>query len=199
MQVEDLEAAASDSVEALRRGVDQDWSVSAGTVKWDCRRTCAHISDDLIAYAVQLAGQVPSGYLPFRFGVSRGTSPDGLLNLVEATAAVLAATVRVAPADARGWHGYGVADAEGFLAMGVAELVLHSHDIATGLGLAYEPSPGVCERVVSRLCPTVEPDGEPPFALLLWASGRRDLPGREPVKRWRWQPAPLAERRQASH
>jgi hypothetical protein len=105
---------------------------------------------------------------------------------------VLAATVAAAPAKARGWHPYGIADAGGFLAMGIAETIVHTHDIATGLSLTYEPEAAVCERVIDRLCPEVEPDGEPPFRLLLWASGRLDLPGRELVKRWRWSPSPVS-------
>ena len=80
--VEDLESALADAVQVLRRGVDLDWSVPAGTLSWDCRRTCAHIADDLIAYAAQLAAQVPRGYLPFRLQPSRDTPPEGLVNLV---------------------------------------------------------------------------------------------------------------------
>lgn len=30
---------------------------------------------------------------------------------------------------------------EGFAAMGIAEVLLHTHDIAEGLGIAYEPPP----------------------------------------------------------
>ena len=188
--VDDLEAAVTDAVQVLRRGVDLDWSVPAGTLSWDCRRTCAHMADDLIAYAAQLAAQVSSGYLPFRLQPSRGTSPEGLLNLVEATGAILAATVRVAPEGARGFHPYGIADAEGFTALGIAEVILHTHDIAAGLGLAYEPAADVCERVLSRLSRDPQARSESPWSVLLWATGRGDLPGREPVKRWRWWPAP---------
>ena len=188
--VDDLEAAVSDAVRALRQGEDLDWSVPAGTLSWDCRRTCAHMADDLIAYAAQLAVQVPSGYLPFKFQPSRGTSPKGLLNLVEATGAILAATVRTAPADARGYHPYGAADAEGFTALGVAEVILHTHDIAAGLGLAYQPAEDICERLLRRLYRDPLPEAESSWSVLLWTTGRGDLPGHDPVKRWRWWPAP---------
>lgn len=190
VSVDDLDTAVREAVAALRRGADRDWSKPAGPLRWDCRHTCAHIADDLIAYAAQLAARVPSGYLPFKVVPSRGTAPDGLLHLVEATGALLAAAAKAAPADARGWHTHGVADAEGFLAMGIGELVVHTHDIAAGLKLRYEPDAGVCERVVARLFPDVRPAREAPYSLLLWCTGRRDLPGREPVKRWRWSLAP---------
>lgn len=190
VSVDDLDTAVTEAVTALRRGVDRDWSKPAGPLSWDCRRTCVHIADDLIAYATQLAGRVTSGYLPFRLTPSRGTAPEGLLNLVAATGALLGAAAQAAPADARGWHGHGVADAEGFLAMGIGELIVHTHDLAAGLELAYEPDAGVCWRVAARMFPEVQPDNEPPYALLLWCTGRRDLPDREPVKRWRWSPAP---------
>ena len=190
VSVDDLESAIRAAVSALRVGVDLDWSVPAGRLSWDCRRTCAHMADDLIAYAAQLAMQAPSGYLPFRLQPSRGTSPEGLLNLVEATGVLLAQTVRAAPAGARGWHSYGMADAEGFTAMGIAEVIVHTHDIAAGLTLPYEPDAGICERVLARLHPGVQPGKESPWSMLLWSTGRGNLPGREQVKRWRWWIAP---------
>ena len=46
--------------------------------------------------------------------------------------------------------------------------------------------------VLTRLFPWAPTDGDP-WSALLWATGRGELPGREPVTSWRWHCAPLAE------
>lgn len=189
---DDLRSAASGAVAALSGAVDADWSVPAGGVRWSCARTAAHVADDLVAYAVQLAHQARGAYLPFTFAPRRRTPPAGLLDLVAATAAVLADTVAAAPAGARGYHAFGVADAEGFAALGVGEIVLHTNDIATGLGVPYAPEPDHIIRVVGRLLPQLTATADDPWPALLWATGRRDLAGRDRVRRWRWFPAPPA-------
>ncbi len=69
--------------------------------------------------------------------------------------------------------------------MGTAEVLLHTHDIAEGLGLTYQPDPELAEFVLTRIFPHVRP-GASPWLTLLWATGRGDLPGRDPVTDWRW-------------
>lgn len=134
-----------------------------------------------------MASCAQEGYLPFRSRLVRGTPSEGLLELIEGMGALLATVVRAAAPEARGWHPYGMADAEGFAAVGVAEVLLHTHDIATGLGIAYQPDADRCARVVARLHRDLEPHDDP-WTLLLWATGRADIPGRDHVRRWRWWP-----------
>ena len=177
------------AIAALRPSVDRDWSVPAGGLRWTCSRTARHVADDLIAYAGQLAVQAPDYYLPFRLVANPGTPPSGLLDVIEMTAALLSLTVRHAPPEARGYHAYGLADAEGFAALGTAEVVLHTHDIATGLGIAYEPEADVCAWLVGRLHRDL-PEHDDPWQRLLWATGRGELPGHQRLRRWRWFVAP---------
>ncbi|MDR3081760.1 MAG: GNAT family N-acetyltransferase, partial [Streptomyces sp.] len=66
-----------------------------------------------------------------------------------------------------------------------AEVLLHTHDIAEGLGLSYEPSAELCEDVLTRIFPQVLP-GPDHWRTLVWATGRGELPGRAPVTEWRW-------------
>lgn len=186
---DDLDLAITGALAALRARLDRYWSVPAGGVRWSCGRTSVHIADDLVAYAAQLAARVPTGYLPFHLTPSRGTAPAGLLNLIEATGALLGTAVRTAPIDARGYHPWGMADAEGFAALGAAEVILHSHDIAAGLGVPYQPDLALCVRITARLFRDL-PGHADPWTLLLWATGRADLPGHNRVRRWRWWPAP---------
>ncbi|MFB6959137.1 GNAT family N-acetyltransferase [Streptomyces sp. NPDC056309] len=189
---EQVEQAVAGAVALLRTATDRDWDgVRAGRLEWSCRRTAEHIAGDLIAYAGQLAGRAQSAYVPFEITLDEGTKNADVLDVIETTGALLAAAVRTAPREVRAFHPYPFrcANREGFAAMGVAEVLLHTHDIATGLHLAHEPPAELCEDVLTRLFPHVRPDSAP-WPTLLWATGRGDLPGRPPVTEWRWSNPP---------
>ncbi|GAQ62587.1 GNAT family N-acetyltransferase [Streptomyces scabiei] len=172
--------------------VDRDWEgVKAGRLEWSCRGTADHIASDLIAYAGQLAGRPTARYVPFEIDMSECESNADVLEVIQTTGVLLAATVTATPRPVRAFHPYPfrAADREGFAAMGVAEVLLHTFDIAEGLGLpasAHVPPVGLCESVLARLFPHVRP-GDDPWATLLWATGRGELPGRAPVTRWQWR------------
>ncbi len=190
-----VEEAVAGAVAVLRSATDRDWEgVRAGRLEWSCRYTAAHIASDLIAYAGQLAGRATTAYVPFQItldGTEDGLGPadnDGVLQVMETTGALLAATLRTTPREVRAFHPYPFrsADREGFAAMGITEVLLHTHDIAEGLGLAYEPPAELCADLLGRIFPHVRP-GTDAWRTLLWATGRGDLPGRPPVTGWRWR------------
>ncbi|MFJ9754505.1 GNAT family N-acetyltransferase [Streptomyces sp. NPDC101149] len=190
---ERVREAVAGAVGALRAGVDQDWSeVGAGHLEWSCRRTAEHVAGDLIAYAGQLTGRAQDAYVPFEITLEDGADNEGALHVIETAGALLAAAVATTPREVRAFHPYPFrsADREGFAAMGVAEVLLHTHDMAQGLGLAYEPPAELCEDVLTRIFPHVRP-GPGPWRTLLWATGRGDLPGRAPVTRWHWSNNPV--------
>lgn len=181
------EAVAS-CVALLRSAADRDWeAVPAGRLKWSCHRTAFHIAEDLVGYAGQLAARAQDAYVPFEITLDEGTDNEGLIQVVEMGGALFSATVRTTPHEVRAFHPYPFrsANREGFAAMGIAEVLLHTHDIAEGLGLAYEPPAGLPEFVLTTIFPHVRP-GPDPWRTLLWATGRGDLPGRPPVTEWRW-------------
>ncbi|MFS4109743.1 GNAT family N-acetyltransferase [Streptomyces sp. PD-S100-1] len=183
-----MERAVADAVAVLRTATDRDWDgTRAGGLEWSCRHTAEHIASDLIAYAGQLAGRAQHAYVPFEITLDEGTGNADVLDVIETTGALLAAAVRTAPPGVRAFHPYPFRSAgpEGFATMGIAEVLLHTHDIATGLGLAYEPPADLCEGVLTRIFPHVRP-GETAWPTLLWATGRGELPGRAPVAEWRW-------------
>ncbi|WP_217246198.1 GNAT family N-acetyltransferase [Streptomyces sp. AC602_WCS936] len=186
---EQVEEAVAGAVALLRTATDRDWeAVRAGRLEWDCRQTAEHIAGDLIAYAGQLAGRATQAYVPFEITLDDGTGNEGVLRVVETTGVLLAATLRTTPREVRAFHPYPFrsANREGFAAMGIAEVLLHTHDIAEGLGLTYEPPARLCADVLTRLFPHVRP-GTDPWHTLLWATGRGDLPGRPAVTEWRWR------------
>ncbi|MGW7204953.1 GNAT family N-acetyltransferase [Streptomyces sp. NPDC054837] len=185
---ERVSEAVESAVALLRTAVDRDWEgVPAGRVEWSCRTTATHIAEDLIAYAGQLAGRAKDAYVPFEIALEEGTDNAGVIQVIETTGALFATTLRTTPREVRAFHPYPFRSAgrEGFAAMGIAEVLLHAHDIAEGLGLAYEPPAHLPEYVLTRIFPHVQP-GPDLWRTLLWATGRGDLPGRAPVTGWRW-------------
>ncbi|MGW0136998.1 GNAT family N-acetyltransferase [Streptomyces sp. NPDC003299] len=183
-----VDEAVAGCVAALRQVTDRDWAgVRAGRLEWDCRTTAFHIAEDLFAYAGRLAGRVTGGALPVELALDDDADNSGVLDVIEATGALLSAAVRTAPREARAFHPYPFrsANREGFAAMGVTEVLLHTHDLAEGLGFGYEPPEELCTAVLERLFPQVRP-GPAPWPTLLWATGRGELPGRPPVTAWRW-------------
>jgi hypothetical protein len=83
--------------------------------------------------------------------------------------------------------------ASGFLAMGMDELLVHTHDIASALGAAFEPAPPVATLVLDRLFPWWPREAEP-WQALLRANGRIALPGHAQLgEEWLWHCAPLVD------
>jgi len=200
---DDLDRAVQLALAVLRQAPPAAWEGRAGSLEWDCWETVEHLSDDLFAYAVQLGPRQPplDGEVPFvwesrRPGgpanavhADRSAGPAGLLQVLEACGALLVAMVRVTPAQVRAHHVFGASDPEGFAAMGAVETLVHTHDLAQGLGLAWNPPADLCARVLTRLFPDV-PATAAPWPALLWATGRGDLPGHPRRSSWRWYGAP---------
>ncbi len=203
----DIDLAVDLAVYRLSKTESDAWDYRAGTLKWTCRETVEHIADRLFAYAAQMGPRNPpiNGRVPFaqearrRGGpantifADRETGPEGLLQVLEASAALLSAMVRTAPPRTRAHHDFGLADPEGFAAMGVVETLVHTHDLSEGLDFAWHPPAELCERALARLFPDAPSDTEP-WPTLLWATGRGTLPGRARLRQWHWRAAPETER-----
>jgi hypothetical protein len=200
----DVTLAVALTADALLTAVDQDWHVPAGTLGWDCWETVEHMADDLFAYAAQLGPRKPPQdmHVPFAWQRKREDGPAvttfadpeggnaGLIQMFEACGAFLAALVATSAPETRAHHALGLADPEGFAAMGVVEVVVHMHDVAAGLGTDWTPPEDLCDRVLYRLFPEA-PTDTAQWPTLLWATGRGDIPGHERITgRWRWYAAP---------
>ncbi|MFJ8754692.1 VOC family protein [Streptomyces sp. NPDC102441] len=201
---DDVTLAVRLAVDTLATSPADDWRIPAGSLTWDCWETVEHLSDDLFAYAVQLGPRKPSleTEVPYRWAPDREGGPwnsifanpeagtAGLLQTLEASGALLAAMVRTASPGLRSYHSYGVSDPEGFAAMGVVETLAHTYDVAAGLSLSWAPPRELCDRVLARLFPDA-PDDDDRWTVLLWSTGRADLPGLDRVTSWKWHGAPL--------
>lgn len=179
---------------ALDPFVEDDWgAVQAGDLTWDVRQTVTHVCDAVGWYAAHLASRSPRR-LRFDFLAHQDASNAELLDVLEAAAVTLAEVARAAPADARAYHDAGMADAEGFLAMGCDEILVHGWDAVRGFGREFAVLEDLAGRVLRRLFPWAPTDLSP-WPALLWANGRIGLPGqsRRTGPDWVWHCAPLDE------
>lgn len=132
---DDLCRAAALSRESLMALGEADWSEPAHGLEWSCRKTLQHMTSALDWYAMLLA--TPSEE-PFRFRFlpqpefSAEYPLAFLLGMLEREAAVLAVVAAAADASARGFHTWGQPDPTGYVAMGCAEILLHTDDIVRG-------------------------------------------------------------------
>ena len=189
MTGDDLRAAATAARELLARL--PDGAAAVPLVGTDVAGVAHHVTSCLTWYAQDLAAgtvEVSTFDLVRRADVEL----EELGRQLGAAAEVLARVVDGADPAERGAHPWGQADPSGFAGMGCAELLLHAWDIADARELDWTPPADLAGAVRARLFPWAPADADP-WTALLWATGRGELPGREPVTTWRWHCAPLAE------
>ncbi|MET8976092.1 maleylpyruvate isomerase N-terminal domain-containing protein [Streptomyces sp. NPDC004539] len=201
MDHHDLDAALAEMQRVLGPRTGDDWTVPAGPLDWTCRQTAAHIAHDLLAYAGQLAAQPADAYLPIDLHVRPTAPPAEVLQAVAACGGLLSSALVTADPTVRAWH-WGPCDPSGFAAMGVAEILLHTHDITRGLSVDWLPPVSLSAAVLDRLfpaaplspappaaaLPTAAPSGDP-VRVLLWCTGRGELDGLPRQTSWSWQAA----------
>ena len=181
MDSRDVDESVAEMVRVLTPHESEDWRRPAGTLGWSCWETAAHVSHDLLAYAGQLAARPDSAYLPFDLRVHDDASPRDLLRIVSGAGGLLSIALAASDPSVTAWH-WGRTDPSGFAALGVNETLVHTHDITEGLGICWRPPDSLCSAVLARLFPDA-PDGDP-VQVLLWSTGRTDLPGRPRPTSW---------------
>ena len=184
--------AAADYVTAVLAPTTADarWDGPAGSLTWSCRTTMAHMANCATAYAAVLARRSMQGAAVAAIGPE--AEPALMVEILRSGMALLAAVVRAAGPDDRGFHPFGVADRSGFAAMGCDEILVHGSDVAEGLGVPYDPPADTCEQTLRRLFPWAPPAVDP-WAGLRWANGRAPLGDRLPGRQHLWHCAPLSE------
>lgn len=183
MRGEHVSEAVGEMLRVLGPHTGGDWGRPAGGLEWTCWETAAHVAHDLTAYAGQLAGLPGDAYLPLDLQVRAGTPPASVLRVVAACGRLLRIALDAAAPEDRAWH-WGPTDATGFAALGVNETLVHTYDIAAGLGVPWMPPDRLAAAVLARLFPGAPAGAGTPGETLLWCTGRIDLPGRERVTSW---------------
>lgn len=171
--------------DAWTAGADRDWSAPAGTLEWSCTKTADHAVDCVLAPAFFLASRKQHAYPDGGWSPAEDPSPEQLVEALRTATRVLTAVVRDAPADVRAiiWRRpVETRPAADFVPRGALELILHAHDVCTGLDSPLEPPTEVCEhlRQHTRAWPfwSAAPGWSPltmtgdPWVDLLRASGR---------------------------
>jgi hypothetical protein len=203
----DVQRAVALAVDALRRVAAADWQLPAGNLSWTRWETVEHLADALLGYAAQLGPAQPpqDSYVPFAWQRPRPDGPPnaihadpeagpaGLLQVLEACAALLVAIVDKTPPHVRAHHVYGASDPAGFAAMGVVETLLHTYDVTVGTGIDWNPPAELCDRALARLFSDAPVDTDR-WPTLLWATGRGEIPGRAAVGDWQWDGTPRGDR-----
>jgi hypothetical protein len=176
--------SAGEMERALDSSLGADWNRPAGDLDWSCRQTGSHVADCLFSYASQVLARPMDDYLPIEVTVLNEATPAGLLRSIVMCAGLLRLAAASASEDARAWHPYGISDPEGFAAMGIVEVLVHTHDIARGLDINWAPPDELCKPALLRLFPDA-PQGRP-SQVLLWCTGRAPLGDRPRLETWRW-------------
>jgi hypothetical protein len=172
-------------LEAWRSGVDADWSVPAGSLEWSCRKTADHTVDCVFSYAFFLASRRLDTYPPFgELHALPNATPADIVDGLRAATTMLSAVIATAEPQARAVIGLlphtQTGSPRDFAARGALEMLLHAHDVCTGLDIAFHPPNDVCARLrdYAREWPGQArlPATDDPWSDLLERSGRARLP-----------------------
>ncbi|WP_055468819.1 hypothetical protein [Streptomyces ardesiacus] len=199
--------AVAHCVKTLSGVPSSRWGARAGDLEWTCWESLEHLADDLLTYALRFGLENPMDVprVPLRLSSDRAAGPvnvifgdtaagpEGLLTAVEACGGLLASVVDSTAPDVLAPHVFGASDPEGFAAMGVAETLVHTYDIALGLERDGVPPDDLSRRALVRLFPDV-PLTDDASSTLLWATGRIGSPERPRRTSWRWYGAPRPSR-----
>ena len=177
--------------QAWTAGAGRDWSVPAGTMEWSCLRTADHAVDCVYAPAFFLASRRVDEYPDVGFDLTIGAAanPSRLIESLRIATRILVAVVSDADPDVRAVifrrPQVLVAPAQDFLPRAAVELILHAHDVCTGLRVPFEPPGELCYRLHEHTRPwpmwgsawTILDHSDDPWADLLRASGRTKAQG----------------------
>ena len=189
---DDLCVAAGLVAGSIRRLDSELFEKLAYGLEWTRSATATHIARVLSYYAGSLARKSQESPGTRGLALSEG-SIEAAAWQIESNAGVLAIISDSTSPDIRGFHRTGLPDAEGFLAMGCVEVLLHGYDAVVGTDSEFDPDDELCKRVLGRLFPWAPQDGRGWIALL-WATGRGELDGRESLgETWMWHNELLSE------
>src|SRR5438067_13449831 len=157
--------AASVAASALQAHVDRDWTVRAGELEWSVESTVAHFIGALVKESVYLASR-STRFIAVSTGQFRNATPNELVDSIAPAAQALANVARSTPGRVLAYHATGMTDAEGYLAMGCAEVLVHTWDACCGLGVDFVGPSELSAAILARTYPWVEVE-ENPWEILL--------------------------------
>jgi uncharacterized protein (TIGR03083 family) len=167
---DDAVAAAAAVEAALRPVAGRDWSVRAGPLDWDVEQTITHMIGATAKYTLYLASRCEHF-----IGLSVTRWPDAtndeVIDSVVPVATGLAAVAAVTPPEVRAYHVTGPSSAADYVGRACVELLVHTDDALSGLGVAFTPPADLCRRVLAQQYPDAAGPGNAWHGLLA-ANGR---------------------------
>jgi uncharacterized protein (TIGR03083 family) len=165
LMADDVVAAAAIVEAELRPVAGRDWSVRAGTLEWDVEQTISHMIGAAAKYTLYLASRCEHF-----IGVAVTRWPDAtneeVVDSVVPVAAGLAAVAAVTPPGVRAYHVTGPSSAADYVGRACVELLVHTDDALSGLGVAFIPPEDLCQRVLAQQFPDAVGSGDAWHALL---------------------------------
>jgi hypothetical protein len=191
MTSSDVRHTARHCVSFLQASMGGDWNASVPGLDFSITGVVAHTAETCLWYAIDLAA-AGTDLTSVEQRVKTDAGPAAVVDTLAAYAEVVAAVIEAAPATERGFHPFGMADPSGFAAMACDEMLIHTDDAASGLGLAFHPDDDLAAAVLERLFPWVANITEP-WNQLRWANGRTAFAEQPRLSGWAWHCAPLEE------
>jgi hypothetical protein len=96
---------------------------------------------------------------------------DEVIDSVVPVATGLAAVASVTPPEVRAFHATGQSSAADYVGRACVELLVHTDDALSGLGVAFAPPADLCQRVLAQQYPGAPGAGDC-WLTLLAATGR---------------------------
>ncbi len=152
----DVARATEFVASALEPAIGRDWSVRAGQLEWSVEFTLEHIAAAVSKYTLYLASRSTES-IALRIASRPDATQRERLDAIPSVGRALANVARTTPPHVRAFHANGLFDAEGYVALGCLEALVHGYDVASGLGLGFDPSDDIVRPVVARLLPWLEP------------------------------------------
>lgn len=150
MTADELAAVVECSLDALGDVTALDWSTAAGTLEWSCRQTVDHLADCTLSFALQIATGATSGFVPIEeLRASPTATPMELVFLVGGVSRLLLAAVRASDPATTASDGVVELALGDWCARAAYELLLHTHDVLSGLERPFEPPAELCRSVLA--------------------------------------------------
>jgi len=149
----DLEALAEQVAIAWTSAAEADWSVAAGTLEWTCTATADHAVDCVYAPAFFLASRRTDRYpeVGLDLTLASRATPALLVESLEIATRMLVSLVDSTPHDVRAILFQRPSAVTGtprdFVPRAALELMLHAHDVCSGLAVPFEPARDLCIRL----------------------------------------------------
>jgi hypothetical protein len=167
---DDVVAAAALAEAALRPVAGRDWSVRAGPLDWDVDQTITHMIGAAAKYTLYLASRC-GHFLALTMTRWPDATNEEVIDSIVPVATGLAAVAAITPPGVRAYHVTGPSSAADYVGRACVELLVHTDDALSGLGVAFAPPADLCQRVLAQQFPDAAGPGRA-WPGLLAANGR---------------------------